>query len=148
MVSGTKGRRFESYRAYQYNILMARDKYKIFVSPAGFIETHFTGNQTPDSVIDAVEELVKRAKKLKVRKELVLVLVDVTDVPKIDISKRMARAHQQAVKAMTTADYDRIAVYGNVAVQILVNTLVMIAGKRDKIRVFASRIEALKWLKG
>jgi len=82
---------------------MARDKYKIFVSPAGFIETHFTGNQTPDSVIDAVEELVKRAKKLKVRKELVLVLVDVTDVPKIDISKRMARAHQQAVKAMTTA---------------------------------------------
>jgi len=127
---------------------MARDKYRIFVNPSGFIETHFIGNQTPDSVIGAVEELVKRAEKLKLRHELVLVLVDVTKVPKIDISGKMANARKEAVKAMTSAEYDRIAVYGNMAVQIMVNTLVLIAGKRDKIRVFASRIEALRWLKG
>jgi len=127
---------------------VAKDRYKIFVNPSGFIETHFLGNQTPDSVIGAVDELVKRAQKLKLRKELVLILVDVTNVPKIDISGKMANARKEAVKAMTNAQYDKIAVYGNVAVQILVNTLVLIAGKRDKIRVFSSRIEALKWLKG
>jgi len=132
----------------KYNSVMAKDRYKIFVNPAGFIETHFIGNQTPDSVIGAVEDLVKRAKKLKAHEELALILVDVTEVPKIDISGKMAKARKEAVKAMTNAEYDRIAVYGNVAVQILVNTLVMIAGKRDKIRVFASRIEALKWLRG
>ena len=56
-------------------------------------------------------------------------------------------ARKEAVKAMKNARYDRIAVYGNVAVQIMVNTLVLIAGKRQKIRVFSDRVEALRWLK-
>jgi hypothetical protein len=51
------------------------------------------------------------------------------------------------VEAMKQAEYNRIAVYGNAAVQIMVNTLILIAGKRDKIRVFSNREEALKWLK-
>jgi hypothetical protein len=123
------------------------DKFETSFNPAGFIEQIFMGNQTPDSVIAAVEELIKRAKKLKAEGEKALILVDVTGVPKIDISGKMARARQQAVKAMATAQYDRIAVYGNVAVQIMVNTLVLIAGKRDKIRVFGNRVDALRWLK-
>jgi hypothetical protein len=122
-------------------------KFETFFNPAGFIEQHYKGNQTPDSVIAAVNVLVARAKKLKLDKRLALILVDVTDVPKIDISGKMARARKEAVQAMRSAEYDRIAIYGNVAVQVMVSTLVMIAGKRDKIRVFADRVEAIKWLK-
>jgi predicted glycosyltransferase len=122
--------------------------YKIFYNPAGFIEVHFLGEQTPDSVIGAVRELVKWSKKLNNQKQKVLVLADVTEVPKIDISGKMAPARKEAVKAMSDAEYDRIAVYGNVVVQILVNTLALIAGKRQKIKVFSDRTEAVRWLKG
>ncbi|HET7529093.1 MAG TPA: STAS/SEC14 domain-containing protein [Candidatus Saccharimonadales bacterium] len=122
-------------------------KYNTFDNPAGFIEQHFLGVQSADSVIAAVEELVRRAKKLKINKQHVFILVDVSDVPKIDVSGKMSRARKEAIKAMKDADYDKIAVYGDTALQIMVNTLALIAGKRDKIRVFASRVEALKWLK-
>jgi predicted glycosyltransferase len=122
-------------------------KFKTTFNPAGFIEILFMGNQTPDSVISAVEELVERAEKLKTEGRRVLILADVTGVQKIDISGKMARARKEAVNAMSTAEYDRIAVYGNVAVQIMVSTLVLIAGKRDRIRVFGDRFDALRWLK-
>jgi hypothetical protein len=124
-----------------------KDKFKTFISPAGFIEQHFLGNQTPDSVIGAIDELIKGALKLKANKEPILILVSVTEVSKIDISGKMAHAHEKAVDAMKRAEYDRIAIYGSMAVQLMVNTLVLIAGKRHKIRVFDSRLEALKWLK-
>jgi hypothetical protein len=122
--------------------------YKIFYNPAGFVEIHFLDEQTPDSVIGAVRELVKWSKRLNDKKQKVLVLADVTEVPKIDISGKMAPARQEAVKAMSSAKYDRIAVYGNVVVQILVNTLALIAGKRHQIKVFSDRTEAVRWLKG
>ncbi|HET9721637.1 MAG TPA: STAS/SEC14 domain-containing protein [Candidatus Saccharimonadales bacterium] len=128
---------------------MARqtEKVQTFANPGGFVEQHYVGVQTPDDVISGIKELVKRAQQLKAKKQLVLILVDVTEVPKIDISGKMVKARSFAVEAMTSAKYDRIAVYGNVAVQIMVNTLALIAGKRQKVRVFTDRTEALKWLK-
>ena len=126
---------------------MKRAKFKTFDNPGGFIEQHFFGIQTSDSVIAAVNDLVERAKKLNAKNQPVFILVCVEQVPKIDISGKMAPARKQAVQAMRTAQYDRIAIYGNTAVQIMVNTLVLIAGKRDKIRVFGDRVEALRWLK-
>lgn len=122
-------------------------KFEIFDSPAGFTEAHFIGSQSPGSLTAAVDNLVKKSARKRRKQQRVLFLVDLSDVPKIDISDKMTRVRQEVVRTMSTADYDRIAVYGNAALQILVNTLVMIAGKRDKIRVFASRIDALKWLK-
>jgi len=123
------------------------EKIRTIYNPSGFIEQHFIGVQTPQPVLDAVDELVKRAAKLKSQNKPALVLVDVTKVPKIDVSDRMLKARRSAVKAMREAKYDRVAIYGALPVQVMVNTLVLIAGKRDKIRVFASRDEALKWLK-
>jgi hypothetical protein len=124
------------------------EKYNTFYNPGGFVELCFYGEQTPESVISAVTELVDWSKKLSSKKKKIYILVDVTEVPKIDISGKMAAARKEAVRAMTTAKYDRIAIYGNVAVQIMVNTLVLIAGKRQNIKVFSDRFEGLKWLKG
>jgi len=127
--------------------MASNDKVKTTFNPAGFIEQVYVGNQTPDSVIKGLEELVRRAKKLKAGHQSVLILADITGVPKIDISGKMAQARKQAIEVMATAEYDKVAVYGNVGVQILVNTLVLIAGKREKIRVFGDRVAALRWLK-
>jgi hypothetical protein len=124
------------------------DKFSSFYNPGGFVDAHFFGEQSPQDVIQAITELVRWSKKLAAKKQPTLILVDVIDVPKIDISGRMAPARQKAVEAMSQAKYDKIAVYGNTAVQIMVNTLALIAGKRQQIRVFSSRVDALKWLKG
>jgi hypothetical protein len=121
--------------------------YKCFYNPSGFVEIHFMNEQTPDSVIAAVNELVKWSKKLNAKGEKVLILADVSDVPKIDISGKMAPARKHAVKAMADAKYERIAVYGSVPVQILVSTLALIAGKRQQIKVFSERADAVRWLK-
>jgi hypothetical protein len=123
------------------------DRFKTFFNPSGFIEQHYIGVQTPESVIAAVNELVKQAHKLKSQGQRALILACVQEVPKIDISGKMKPARQIAVEAMKNAQYDRIAIYGNAAVQIVVNTLILIAGKRTKIRVFPNREAALKWLK-
>jgi hypothetical protein len=124
------------------------EKFTSFYNPGGFVDAHFFGEQSPQDVVQAINELVRWSKKLTVKKQPILILVDVTDVPKIDISGRMAPARQKAVDAMSQAKYDKIAVYGSTAVQIMVNTLVLIAGKRQQIRVFSSREDALRWLKG
>lgn len=124
------------------------DKYTIFASPGGFIEIYFKGEQTPESVTAAVKGLVRWSKKLETEHQKMLVLADVSDVSKIDVSGKMAPARKVAVEAMRNAKYEKIAVYGNVAVQIMVNTLVLIAGKRKEIRVFSDRMDALRWLKG
>jgi len=123
-------------------------KYNVFYNPSGFVELHYQGEQTPKSVIDSVNELIDWSDKLSAEKKRVLILIDVTDVSKIDISGKMAAARKEAVRVMTRDKYDRMAFYGNLAVQILINTLALIAGKRQKVRVFPSRIEALGWLKG
>lgn len=124
------------------------DKFTIFASPGGFIEIYFKGEQTPESVTEAVKDLVKWSKKLEARHQKMLILADVSDVSKIDISGRMAPARKVAVEAMQDANYEKIAVFGNIAVQIMVNTLALIAGKRQQIKVFPDRMHALRWLKG
>jgi hypothetical protein len=126
---------------------MSETKVKTSFNPAGFIEQAYIGSQTPDSIISAAEELIKRAKRLKGKGEKVLILADLSDMAKIDFNDKMARARKAAIQALAETDYDKLAVYGNAGVQVLVNTLAMIAGERHKIRVFGERIDALKWLK-
>lgn len=126
---------------------LGRSKVETFINPAGFIEQWFSGPQKPESLIHGVEQLVKKAKKINARSEAVLILVDASSVPKIDGTGQMAQARKVAVKAMKSAPYNKIAVYGNLAVQIMVNTLALVAGRRDKVKVFADRTDALRWLK-
>jgi hypothetical protein len=122
-------------------------KYELFFNPAGFIELHYTGAQTSDSVISASNQLFKKSAKLKSKKEPALILVDVTNVPLTNNHTKMAPARKEAVRAISSDDYDRLAVYGSVTVQVVMNTIILIAGKRDKVRVFANREDAVKWLK-
>ena len=123
------------------------EKFELFISPSGFIEEKFIGRQTPESVQTAVDQLIKLSRKLKGQKKRVLILVDITGISKVNTSDRMKETRQAMVKAMKEESYDRLAVYGNMATQVLVNTMALIAGKRNKVRVFDNRIDALKWLK-
>ena len=123
-------------------------KYELFYNPAGFIELHYLGALTPEAISESCKKLFKKADKLITDKKPALILVDVT---KINITKnnhaRMAPARKEAVKLLAKSNYDRIAVYGSLPVQVAMNTIILIAGKRDKVRAFSERMDALKWLK-
>lgn len=122
-------------------------KFELFINPAGFVEEKFYGVQTPSSVLEGMNCLIKEARKLAASGRQTLILVDITEVPKLNTSAAMKQVHKDIVQAMREETYDRIAVYGDLATQVLVNTLTLIAGKRRKIRVFSDRVDALRWLR-
>jgi hypothetical protein len=86
--------------------------------------------------------------KLKADKKPALVLVDVMKITVTNNHKKMAPARKEAVRLLRESEYDRISVYGSLPVKVVMNTIIMVAGKKDKVRVFDDRLEALKWLKG
>lgn len=122
-------------------------KYELFFNPSGFIELHYIGSMTPETITESCRKLFKKTEKLITEKKPALILVDVTKISVTNNHKQMAPARKEAVHLLTKSHYDRIAVYGSLPVQIAMNTIVLIAGKRDKVRVFSDRVEALKWLK-
>ena len=117
------------------------------MNPAGFIEQHFVGSQTPQEVHKAIADLKRITRRLHKEGKPVLILVDVNRVTKIDLGPKMLKARVAGMKAMRSIEYKRAAVYGPLTVQVLVNTLALVAGVRDKIRVFDSRIDAVRWLR-
>jgi hypothetical protein len=117
------------------------------LNPAGFIEQHYVGSQAPQEVHKAIRDLKRFAKKLEESNKAVLILVDVSRVTKIDLGPRMLRARVAGMKTMRALNYKRAAVYGPLPIQVLVNTLALVAGVHDKIRVFDTRLDAVRWLR-
>ena len=113
-----------------------------FINPAGFIEQHYIGPQTGVTVAQGVQAVNSEVKKLKKQKRAALVLIDISQVTSTDLS-----SHTTAVKGMREVPYKRIAIYGPLSLQILLNTLAIVADKYDAVHAFSSRLEAIEWLK-
>jgi len=56
-------------------------------------------------------------------------------------------AQKAAVMAMREVSYDRVAIYGPISLQILLNTLSHVADSYNEVRAFSNRIETLEWLR-
>src|SRR5579871_483607 len=124
-----------------------RDSSKTFINPAGIVEQHYIGQQTPESILIALRDLEGCIKEAAKFKKPVLILADVSLVPKIDLSKRMLEVRKAGIKTMGSVKFRRAAVYGPLKVQVLVNTMALISGKQDKLKVFGNRVKAIAWLK-
>jgi len=114
------------------------------LSPSGFIEQHYIGPQTADSVQKAIGSLKTYINKLKIEKKPVLILLDMSRL-KITFD---AQARMAAVKGMREVHYDRGAFYGPLRVLVLINTLAMVSGVQHKVKAFGERLDAIRWLKG
>lgn len=112
-------------------------------NPSGFVEQKYIGDQTAEAVRKGHEQLKRCLKKQGKGAELLLVLIDVTEIGRTDPG-----SHVTAVKGIKTIPFKRTAVYGALSTQVLVNTLALVAGKKDQIRAFDNRTYALKWLLG
>ena len=123
------------------------DKSKTFINPGGIVEQHYFGVQTPESVLEALEDLEKCAKKAGKSNKPVLILANVTEIPKIDLGPRMLKVRKAGISTMKSIKFKKAAVYGPLPVQIMVNTMALIAGKQHRLHVFGTRVEAMSWLK-
>jgi len=117
---------------------------KTFMNPAGFIEVHYIGRQTAESVAESVKVLQKSAKKIHASKRPVLILLDISRL-KIVFDQK---AHAVAARGLTEVPFERGAIYGPLKAQLLINTLSMVAGVQYKVRAFGDRLEAIEWLRG
>jgi hypothetical protein len=122
---------------------------KTFVNPAGFVEQHYVGSPSPMQILSGIKELESLVLNQQKSRKQPLVLIDITKNTKIDLSMRMMGTRIEAVKLMRSLPYKRAAIYGPVAIQVIVNTLATVAGARvrKKIRCFSNRAAALEWLK-
>ena len=120
---------------------------KTFINPAGFIEQHYEGRQTPKSVAEGVRQIQHFAQQLKQQNKPILILVDLTKTNPKDVDPHKDGARKAAVDAIRSISYTRIALYGTLPAQVVINTLALVAGKHHKTKAFNDRSEAIKWLK-
>lgn len=112
------------------------------ISPAGFIEQCYVGDQNEQSVKQGIKELKTCISKLKHQNKPAIILVDLSTLGNTDLG-----AHKAAILGMRTLDYQLGAFYGPLPIQVLLNTLSLVSGMQKKLKVFETRVEAVKWLK-
>jgi hypothetical protein len=117
-------------------------KVTTFINPAGFIEQHYIGAQTGPSVTRGVQSLRRLVKKIQSQNKVPLVLIDITLVTTNDLE-----SHKAAIKGMQEVPFKRVAIYGTLTLQILLNTLAIVADKYETVHAFNNRIDAIKWLR-
>jgi len=113
-----------------------------FMNPAGFVEQHYIGAQTGRTVSTAVAADMKLVKKLQKQNKEALILVDLTEVTSTNL-----QSHKAAIKGMTIVPYRRVSIYGPLPLRILLNTLGIVADRHENVKAFATRSEAIEWLK-
>lgn len=125
-------------------VSIPKGKTETFINPAGFIEQHYIGTLKLPAIKKAIEELGKIVEEQKAQKKPALVLID-TSLAATSLFFN-TQAHTASIKGMKTIPLGRAAIFGPLVAQVTVNTLAMITGKKDKIRGFTSRQEAIRWL--
>lgn len=127
--------------------MVQTDSYiKTVVNPAGLIEQEFVGSQTPQEILAAIKEIGSQARKLEKSGKPVLILVDLSRVTNIDLSKNTRGARMAGLRAMRSVKFVRAAICGSPTIQVLVSTLSLVAGVHAKVKVFNNRADALEWL--
>ena len=112
------------------------------------MEQHYTGFQTLNSVLAGLSDLEKNVSTaVKDQGKPALILVDTTGLTKVDLTSKMLGVRKKGVQMMKDLDFKKAAIYGPLAIQILVNTMAKIAGVSDRIHVFENRVDAIGWLK-
>lgn len=112
-------------------------------NPAGFVEQKYRGKQSAEAVKEGIKQLENCLGKNAQKGNPPLVLIDITELGATD-----TESHKVGIAGIRQVNFKRAALYGPLSAQVLVNTLALVAGKKNKIRAFGSRVEAIKWLQG
>jgi len=120
---------------------------KIFINPSGFIEVHFFGEQDPATITRGIKTIESYAKKLQSQNKPILILEDVSKINYIDfLSPKMAGPRKEITQAFAEIKFDRFAMCAPLYLQVILTTIALVVGKRNQIKAFDSRIDAINWL--
>jgi hypothetical protein len=120
----------------------ANEKSSIFIHPRGYIDLVFTDGQSNDSIIYALKQLKILSKKLAEKKQPILIFVDASHISNVNMGEKMKPARIEAVKTISLINFKKAAVCAPLPVQIIVNTIALVAGKRNKVKVFENQAAA------
>jgi hypothetical protein len=121
-------------------------KVQTFINPLGIIEQHYIGLQSPQSILYGLDQLRNYVGKITDGDDM-LILADISQVPEIDVSKRMLPVRKAALDLMKSLNYKKAALYGPLPMQTMINVLSLVAGTHSKIRTFDERPKAIRWLR-
>lgn len=116
---------------------------KVFANADGYTEMIWDGDQTGETVFDTIKESVKYNDALSSKGLPIKVLVDLTKVTSLDIG-----AEKQGVGAVSVIPFDKAAMYGGSdEIMEKVWGIIKYGGGEEKSKMFATREEAVEWLK-
>src|SRR5690242_10319902 len=96
-------------------------KVSVYINPGGIIEQHSIGNINEELMAEATDLINKCAVKLRKQKKPVLILIGLSELGKSDMA-----AHKAAIKGVKSLRFKRMAAYGPLYAQVIVNTLILI----------------------
>jgi hypothetical protein len=112
-----------------------------FINPAGLIEQHYFGAHNGITVGAGVREANRQVQKFIKANKPPLMLVNLNEVKSTNFKARIA-----AARGMQKVPFKKIAVYAPHNLQILINTLAIVSDKKNSVKAFDNRFEALEWL--
>jgi len=117
--------------------------HRVFLNRDGFIEQVYTGDQTGDSIDQAIKKSTNIIKQMQKDGKSVLILVDSTKLGKLSTPTR-----KSSVEALRNIHYEKVAIYGpNPIAKAMINLIIHASGKHSSVRFFNERPAAEKWLR-
>lgn len=116
---------------------------KVSLSSDGIIHCQFTGDQTPAAVDEATKLVRKQVAALRRTGQPMIILIDITTV-----GEGRGAVRKKGGEVLRQLKYDKIAIHcGNRIDEVTVNFIIAAVGKKDSVRAFLKRGQALRWLK-
>ena len=115
---------------------------RVFTNKQNIVEIVYDGRHDIKKSNKVIAQLKIELAKLEKMNKPKKVLLDLTKLGQTD-----RRSRGNVIDVAKNWDYHRIAVYGaNVFNKVLAELIIFASGKKNKIKIFSSREEALKWL--
>lgn len=115
---------------------------EIFLNDKGWMEVHYIGDQTSETILKTHEEHKNVSKQHMLGEKPLKYLVDVSKLTKNDSGARKA-----VVFAIGDLNVEKLAVFGGgIFLKTLTNLIFTAVGKQSIMKYFSSREDAEKWL--
>ncbi len=116
---------------------------RVFLNKENIIESIFDGRQTFSSLTKTSAIIMIISDKLKKNGNDILILADLKEMENVTADALIA-----SYETINEGKFKKLAISGgNKSLRKLTGFIINISGKKNKVRIFSGKKEALKWLK-
>lgn len=119
---------------------MAND---ILLDDNGFLVVHYDDHQTPEIMKERLNKLSELIPKMRAQNKPVKLLA-IMNSP----GDSSHEVRKMGVEAISNYDFDKVAIFGNTTpMRNLFNFLLVVAGRKERVKYFEDMDMAKKWLR-